>query len=217
MKNLGSEARPVTMEKSQPGPSAEDALYGGPAEGERDSAGHWGADSMISAPQVHESVFIAPGAMVVGDVTIGAGSSVWYSAVLRGDMAAILIGEESNIQDGCIIHVNRNQPCWVGDRVTLGHGAVVHGCVIESDVLIGIRAIVLDGAVIGSGSIVGAGAVVTEGTVIPPDSLVMGVPGRVVGVPTDQQRLRVQRAAAHYVRAAQVYRTALLDDLMDER
>ena len=207
----------MTVGESPSVPPAESASCDCSAEGEQDSAGHWGADSTISAPRVHESVFIAPGAVVVGDVTIGTGSSVWFSAVLRGDMAAIVIGEESNIQDGCIIHVNRNQPCRVGDRVTLGHGAVVHGCVIESDVLIGIRAIVLDGAVIGSGSIVGAGAVVTEGTVIPPDSLVMGVPGRVVGAPTEQQRLRIQRAAAHYVRAAQVYRTALLDDLVDER
>jgi len=156
---------------------------------------------------IHSTVFVAPGAVILGDVTIGESSSVWYGAVLRGDLALIVIGRETNVQDGCIIHVERTHPCRVGDRVTLGHGAILHGCTVEDDVLIGIRATVLDGAVIGSGSIVGAGAVVTEATVIPPGSLALGIPARVVGSVSEEQRERIRHAAEHHVEAARVCRT----------
>ena len=127
--------------------------------------------------------------------------------MLRGDLASIVIGCQTNVQDGCIIHVEGTHPCRVGDRVTLGHGAILHGCTVEDDVLIGIRATVLDGALVGSGSVVGAGAVVTEDTVIPPGSLVLGIPARVVGEVSEEQRERIRQAAEHYVEAARVYRT----------
>lgn len=130
--------------------------------------------------RIHQDTFVAPTATIVGDVTIGAGSSVWYNAVLRGDMAAINIGEQTNIQDGCLLHVADGFPLVIGNYVTAGHGAILHGCTVEDGVLIGMGAIVLDGAVIGSGSIIGAGALITEGKVIPPHSLVVGVPGKVI-------------------------------------
>ncbi len=130
--------------------------------------------------KIHEDTFVAPSADVVGEVTVGAGSSIWYQAVLRGDMAPITIGEHSNIQDGCLLHVANGFPLQVGNYVTVGHGAILHGCTVEDGVLIGMGAIVLDGAVIGEGSIIGAGALVPEGKVIPPRSLVVGVPGKVI-------------------------------------
>jgi len=156
---------------------------------------------------IHSTVFVAPDVVILGAVTVGECSSVWYGAVLRGDLAPIVIGRETNVQDGCIIHVEETHPCRVGDRVTLGHGAILHGCTVEDDVLTGIRATVLDGAVIGSGSIVGAGAVVTEGAVIPPGSLALGIPARVVGSVSEEQRERIRHAAEHYVEAARVHRT----------
>ncbi len=130
--------------------------------------------------RIHENTFVAPTAAVVGKVTIGTGSSVWYHAVLRGDMAPITIGDNSNIQDGCLLHVAADFPLQVGNYVTVGHGAILHGCTIEDGALIGMGAIVLDGAVIGEGSIIGAGALVAEGKVIPPRSLVVGLPGKVI-------------------------------------
>ena len=130
--------------------------------------------------KIDQDTFVAPTATIVGDVTIGAGSSVWYNAVLRGDMAAINIGEQTNIQDGCLLHVADGFPLVIGNYVTAGHGAILHGCTVEDDVLIGMGAIVLDGAIIGRGSIIGAGALITEGKVIPPHSLVVGVPGKVI-------------------------------------
>lgn len=159
-------------------------------------------DCRTPSELIHPTAFVAPGAVVLGDVSVGAHSSVWYGAILRGDLAPISIGEATNVQDGCIVHVDANHPCRVGDRVTLGHGAILHGCTVEDDVLIGIRATVLDGVVVGSGSIVGAGAMVTEGTVIPPGSLVLGVPGRVVGRVTEEQEESIRHAALHYVDAA---------------
>jgi carbonic anhydrase/acetyltransferase-like protein (isoleucine patch superfamily) len=158
--------------------------------------------------QIHPSVFTAPGAVILGDVTIGERSSVWYGAVLRGDLSAIVVGSESNVQDCCIIHVKEKYPCRIGDRVTLGHGAILHGCTVEDDVLIGIHAIVLDGAVIGHDSIVGAGAVVTQNTVVQPGSLVLGVPARVVDTLSAEQREQLRQSAAHYVEAAQAYEEA---------
>src|ERR671914_1987728 len=116
----------------------------------------------------------------MGDVTLGEDASIWYGAVLRGDMAPIVIGAQSNIQDGTIVHVDEGVPCTVGRRVGVGHRVILHGCTIEDDCLIGMGSIILNGARIGRGSVIAAGAVVPEGMQVPPGSLVMGVPGRIV-------------------------------------
>jgi len=151
------------------------------------------------------SAFVAETAVVRGEVTIGPQSSVWFGSVIRGDTDRIQIGSGTNVQDLCVIHADAGVPCAIGDRVTLGHAAIVHGATVEDEVMIGIRATVLNGAKIGSGSIIAAGAVVTEGTEIPPGSLVMGIPGKVKCRVSDEQRERIRSAAAHYVEAARAY------------
>ena len=132
-----------------------------------------------SLPSVAESALVAPGAAVVGDVRLAEGSSVWYGCVLRGDLNYISVGANSNVQDGTVVHLGDEDPTVIGEHVVVGHRAVLHGCTIEDHCLIGMQATVLDGAVIGRGSIVGAGANVSAGTVVPPNSLVLGVPGKV--------------------------------------
>ena len=154
---------------------------------------------------IHPTAWIAPGAAVIGRVHLGEWASVWYGAVLRGDLAEIRVGARSNVQDGCVVHVDRGMPAIIGDDVVLGHGAVVHAATVEDGCLIAIRAVVLSGAVIGAGSIVGAGAVVTERTVIPPRSLVLGVPGRVVRELSEQEVSRTRALAEHYVQLAQAH------------
>jgi carbonic anhydrase/acetyltransferase-like protein (isoleucine patch superfamily) len=156
------------------------------------------------------SAYIAPTAVVVGDVTIGPQSSVWFGAVIRGDTAPIRIGRQTNVQDGCILHADAGFPCTLGDRVTLGHGAIVHGATVEDDCLIGMRAVVMNGARIGKGSIVAVGSIVTEGVEIPPGSVVMGQPARVKRETTDRDRQRTSHAAEHYVAAGKAYRDARL-------
>ena len=151
---------------------------------------------------IHDSVLIAPGANVIGRVTMGQQSSVWFNAVVRGDSELVEIGESTNIQDLCLVHTDAGKPCRIGNRVTLGHAAIVHGATIEDDVMIGIRATVLNDAVIGTGSLIAAGALVPEGAVIPPNSIVMGIPGKIVREATDKDRQRIQYAASHYVEAA---------------
>lgn len=153
-------------------------------------------------PVIHSSAFIAPGAVVLGDVTIGRESSVWYTAVLRGDMAPITIGAETNLQDAVIVHVDEGVPCTIGSRVGVGHRAILHGCTVEDECLIGMGAIVLNGARIGTGSVVAAGAVVREGMQVPPRSLVMGVPGKVVREVDVALAERIDRTWRHYVEAA---------------
>lgn len=153
-------------------------------------------------PEIAESAFVAPGAHVLGDVTIGPESSVWYTSVLRGDAEAISVGAGSNIQDGCVLHADPGFPCSVGDRVTVGHRAVLHGCIISDDVLIGMSATVLNGATIGSWSLVAAGAVVLGGTEIPEGSLVAGVPAKVVRELNDLERANLAFSAQHYVAMA---------------
>jgi carbonic anhydrase/acetyltransferase-like protein (isoleucine patch superfamily) len=143
---------------------------------------------------------------VLGDVTIGAEATVWFGAVIRGDTAPIKIGRRTNVQDGCILHADEGFPCTLGDRVTLGHGAIVHGATVEDDCLIGMRAVVMNGAVIGKGSIVAVGSVVTEGTVIPPGSIALGQPAKVRRDVTDRDGERIRHAAEHYVAAGKVYR-----------
>jgi carbonic anhydrase/acetyltransferase-like protein (isoleucine patch superfamily) len=163
---------------------------------------------MVSAkkPMVDPSAFVHPAATVVGDVRLGKKSSVWPGASLRGDLEPIIIGDYSNVQDNCVIHTtNGGLPTILGQYVSLGHGAVVHSATIEDDVLIGMRAVVLDGAVVGSGTLVAAGAVVSPGTKIPPNSLVMGVPARVVK--TDPAlRARCHENAANYLEYLQWHR-----------
>jgi len=157
-------------------------------------------------PLVHPTVFIATGAIVVGDVTIGEDSSVWFNAVLRGDTDPIRIGRRTNIQDGCILHADPGFPCTIGDGVTVGHGAIVHGATVESDCLIGMRSVLMNGVTVGTGSIIGTGAVVTEGTQIPPGSLVLGLPAKVVRQVTSEELARIRAAAVRYVERASIYR-----------
>lgn len=167
------------------------------------------ARSIDPAPrpnQVHPSVFVATGAVVRGDVTLDQDASVWFGAVLRGDVDRIAVGKGSNIQDLAVVHCDPGFPCSIGEDVTVGHAAVVHGATIESRVLIGIRAVVLNGAHVGTGSIIGAGAVVTEGANIPPNSLVVGVPGKIIRETTEEQRLHILRNAQNYVESGRKYR-----------
>jgi carbonic anhydrase/acetyltransferase-like protein (isoleucine patch superfamily) len=149
---------------------------------------------------IHPDAFIAPGAQVMGKVSLGEGSSVWFGSILRADIAPITIGRFTNIQDGCVLHVSANFPLVVGDYVSVGHRAVLHGCHIANGVLVGIGAVVLDGAKIGEGSIVGAGAVVPPGAKVPPHSLVLGVPGKIVRQVTpaevEKNRERAERYAS---------------------
>ena len=130
-------------------------------------------------PEIDAEAFVAPGAVILGDVKIAKYASVWPCAVIRGDVSYIRIGEDSNVQDGAVLHVAGDGPCIIGRFVTIGHGAIVHACTVEDNVLIGMNATVLSGAKIGSGSIIAAGALVKENAVIPPNSLVVGVPGAV--------------------------------------
>ena len=154
-----------------------------------------------------EGVFIAPTATVIGNVTIAPGSSVWFGAVIRSDLALIQIGRNTSVQDNAVIHVRDGIETRIGDQVTMGHGAIVHGAQIEDTVLIGIGAIILDKARVGKGSIVGAGAVVTEGTQIPRRSLVLGVPGKVVKEVTPEQIQWIEANAKSYTELAQRYLT----------
>jgi len=157
--------------------------------------------------RIFEGVFIAPTATVVGNVTIAPGSSVWFGAVIRSDMALIQIGRNTSVQDNAVIHVREGIETRIGDQVTMGHGAIVHGAQIEDTVLIGIGAIILDRAHVGEGSIIGAGAVVTEGTQIPRRSLVLGVPGKVVKEVTSEQIQWIGANAKSYTELAQRYLT----------
>jgi carbonic anhydrase/acetyltransferase-like protein (isoleucine patch superfamily) len=155
---------------------------------------------------IHPSAFIHPAAFVCGDVTLGARASVWPGAVIRADSAPITIGESSNVQDGVVIHVDPGLPCTIGARVAIGHRAVVHGATVEDDCLIAMGAIVLNRVVVGRGSLVGAGAVCSEGLVIPPNSLVLGVPGRIVRSADETLRGRAASAVAAYLDLAERHR-----------
>lgn len=158
-------------------------------------------------PRIDASAWIATNAVVVGDVTVGAESSIWFNAVVRGDVERIRIGARSNVQDNATIHVTTARfSTTIGDGVTIGHNAVVHGCVVEDDCLVGIGAIVLDGAIVRRESLIGAGAVVTPGTEIPPRSLVLGSPGRRVRELSADELARVCSAAATYVSLRERYR-----------
>jgi carbonic anhydrase/acetyltransferase-like protein (isoleucine patch superfamily) len=160
-------------------------------------------------PQIDPSAWLAPNATVVGDAQIGARASVFYGAVVRADMAAVRLGPGSNLQDNVVVHTDTDLPAIIGAGVTVGHAAVVHGCVIEDHCLIGMNATVLNGAVVGAGSLVAAGTVVREGAIIPPRSLVAGVPGKVLRELTDQEHERVLAGSDIYVDLAARHRAAL--------
>jgi carbonic anhydrase/acetyltransferase-like protein (isoleucine patch superfamily) len=162
-------------------------------------------DNEFHPERVDPTAFIVPGAVVIGDVTLGPQSSVWFNAVLRGDVAPIRLGSCTNVQDGAVLHADEGFPCTLGDRVTVGHNAIVHGCRIEDNVMVGMGSVVMNGALVGQNSIIGVGAVVTEGTRIPPGSVVLGVPAEVKRAVEDRDRERITRAAAHYVEYARHY------------
>jgi len=157
-------------------------------------------------PSIHPTAFIASTAAVMGDVTIGAESSVWYGAVLRGDMAPIVIGSQTNLQDGTIVHVDEGVPCRIGSRVGVGHRVILHGCTVEDDCLIGMGSVLLNEVQIGAGSVVAAGAVLPEGMQAPPGSLVMGVPARVVRAVDERLARRIAETWSHYVGQARAHR-----------
>jgi gamma-carbonic anhydrase len=156
-------------------------------------------------PDIHESVFVAPTAVIIGRTKIAEGASIWFHCVVRGDINAIEIGKNTNIQDGCLLHVTNRNALIVKERVTVGHGVILHGCKIESDCLISMGAVVLDGATVGAGSIVAAGAVVTPGSEIPAGSLVMGVPGKIVRNVTAEDRSKIERGWQNYLRYSGIY------------
>lgn len=157
-------------------------------------------------PEIADDAFVAAGATVIGRVRVGPRSSVWYGTVLRGDVADISIGEDTNIQDGCIGHADEGYPLEIGDRVTVGHRVVIHGCRIADDVLVGMGAVLMNGVSVGSGSLIAAGAVVTQGTEIPPGSLVAGVPAQVRREVGDAERELIAGGAQHYVELAARHR-----------
>ena len=160
-------------------------------------------------PQIAPDAFLAPGTIVVGDVRIGRRSSVWYGTVIRADNDAIVIGEDCNIQDGCVLHADPGQPVVIGDRVTVGHGAIVHAALIDSDTLIGMGAIVLNRARIGSGALVAAGAIVRAGVEIPPGSMAAGVPAEVKRPVSDAECETIATTPGGYVAKAERHRAAL--------
>jgi carbonic anhydrase/acetyltransferase-like protein (isoleucine patch superfamily) len=155
---------------------------------------------------IHPTAYIHPAAVVTGEVTLGERVSVWPTAVIRADTDRIIIGAETNVQDGTIIHVDEGVPTTIGARVGIGHRAIIHGSTIEDDVLIAMGSILLNGVHVGTGSIVGAGAVCKEGMRIPPNSLVVGVPGRVIRQTTEAEKERIRRTVASYLELAERYK-----------
>jgi carbonic anhydrase/acetyltransferase-like protein (isoleucine patch superfamily) len=160
-------------------------------------------------PQIHPTAYVPDLAVVIGDVAIGPGSSLWFHTVVRADVHHVRIGARSNVQDNATIHVVRGRfPTLLGDGVTVGHNAVLHGCTVEDGCLVGMSAVVLDGAVVGAESLVGAGALVTPGTIVPPRSLVLGSPARRVREVSDAELERLRTSATNYVELACRYRAA---------
>ena len=162
---------------------------------------------LVVSPKIHPSVLVQPSACVLGDVEISPDSSVWYQTVIRGDVCYIRVGARTNIQDFCMVHVSsKGIPALIGDDVTLGHRVTVHACTVRDRVLVGMGAIIMDGAEIGEESIVGAGAVVTAGTVVAPGSMVLGCPARVRRETTPAERQQILTSARGYVALARAYR-----------
>ena len=158
-------------------------------------------DVMISGTPL----FVAGNATVIGDITVGNQVGIWFGAVIRADKDRIVIGDRSNIQDNCVVHTSKGFPVTIGNDVSIGHGAILHGCTINNKVLVGMGAIILNGAKIGSGSIIGAGTVVTEGKEIPPNSVVIGVPGKILKQTDPDQQQHILNNASSYVELAREY------------
>jgi carbonic anhydrase/acetyltransferase-like protein (isoleucine patch superfamily) len=159
-----------------------------------------------AVPDIHAEAWVAPGAVVIGRVTVGARSSIWYGCVVRADDEDIRIGADVNVQDLCCLHADPGEPCVLEDRVSLGHQAMVHGAFVETGALVGIGAVVLGGARIGAGALVAAGAVVRAGQVVPPHTLAAGVPARVVRELIDAESARLERTWSSYVERARRHR-----------
>ena len=151
-------------------------------------------------PKIHASVYISESADVIGQCVLKENASIWFNAVLRADIAKIVIGKESNIQDGCILHVDYGKPVIVGERVTVGHNAVLHACTIEDEVLIGMGAIILDGAIVKKGALVAAGAVVTPNTIIPENTMYVGNPAKFKKNLSDTDKMSIINNAMEYVK-----------------
>jgi carbonic anhydrase/acetyltransferase-like protein (isoleucine patch superfamily) len=151
-------------------------------------------------PKIEEDVYIAPNAWIIGDVVIGKRSSIWFNTVVRGDEHYIRIGSETNVQDSAVLHGTPGEfPLEIGNRVTIGHGAIVHGCIVEDECMIGMGAIVMDGAKIGKGSLIAAGSLVTQGLIVPPGSLVMGSPGKIIKTLNEAEQKRMLRSVTNYL------------------
>ena len=157
-------------------------------------------------PELHPTTYCSASADIIGDVRLGPNASVWFRSVLRGDINGIRIGEGTNIQDGCLLHVRAETPLIIGTRCTLGHGVIAHACTINDHCLIGMGAIVLDNAIVNSYTLVAAGSVVRQGEVLPEGVLAAGVPARVVRPLTDEERTMIDTSAEHYVAYAAMYR-----------
>ena len=161
--------------------------------------------SLGKVPSLGHDCFVADNATLVGDVVLGSRCSIWFNAVLRGDIEGIELGDETNIQDGSVLHTDEGFPLQIGNRVTVGHKAMLHGCRIGDGSLVGINAVVLNGVQIGKHCLIGANALVTEGKIIPDRSLVLGSPGRVIRTLTDEEVIALRDAASHYVSTGERY------------
>ena len=164
-----------------------------------------------SRGQTHPQSGVAPGATLIGKIRLDAGANVWFGAVLRGDNELIHIGENSNVQDGSVLHTDMGHPLTLGTGVTVGHNAMLHGCTVDDYSLIGINAVILNGAQIGKYCIIGANTLIPEGKIIPDGSLVVGSPGKVVRELTDEQKKMLEASAEHYVQNAQRYARELVE------
>ncbi|MDZ4836136.1 MAG: gamma carbonic anhydrase family protein [Candidatus Melainabacteria bacterium] len=160
---------------------------------------------MQNSPEIDKSVFIAPTATVIGRVKLSRGASIWFNTIVRGDINSIEVGEDSNIQDNCVMHVTHEHGVKIAQRVTVGHGVILHGCTVMSDCLIGMGAVLLDGVVIEEGCMIAAGAVLSPNTIVPANSLVMGVPGKVVRKIGEAEQSRMQTNWKSYVEYAREY------------
>jgi len=160
---------------------------------------------------IHPTAFVARGAAIVGDVHIGADASVWFNAVVRGDMAPIRIGDRSNVQDGSVLHVDDDCPLVIGNNVTIGHLCIIHGCTIGQGSLIGMGSILMNGVVLGEDCLVGAGSLLTENKVFPPRSVIVGRPARVIREILEHDLPKLRHGTEHYVEAARAYRARGLD------
>lgn len=161
----------------------------------------------IKTPVIDSSVFVADGAKIIGNVTIGRDCGIWYNAVIRSELQPVIIGDGSNVQDNAVLHLDPWCTLTIGKNVTIGHSAVVHGCTIEDNCIIGMGSIIMNDAVIGEGSIIGAGAVVTENTVIPRRSIVVGSPAKVLKECSDEAYEKIKLNASHYVDIAKKYKS----------